>query len=729
MGDNMTKKLIMLMLIIFSFLLAQRDYYDGIDPANPNFITALSAKLIQRTDNSYTGFKSWAQDNEAAADGNVYCVYSNLNVTTTFNREHTWCSSWMPTNPPDGSSFEYADYHNLLPTQVEANSARGNLPFGIVVSGIDYELGGSKRGKDASNKTVFEPRDPHKGDAARILLYMAVCYNGYQSSNWSIGSLTAGQSTDVLIAWHLQDPPSDWERAINDKVFAKQGNRNPFVDNPSWANYINFTNLTYVPQVATIEPTNYPTNFAAGTVTDNSIQINWTDAVAGEQAPSGYLIQLKNINSFTLPSDGFPITDDNDLSDGSVSKNISYSDLDTYTFTGLASGTYYYAKIYSYNGTSGSINYKTDGTVPSITQQTTGISNPSSFSALPISNTQINVYWQKNPLLDGVILAYNTTDTFGTPQNGTAYAVDQDIAGGGKVIYTGTANNYFPHTGLTEATTYYYKIWSVNASNTYSAGLTASATTTGGSVPTDILSENFDGFTPTGGSTDVSPTLDNYTQTPGWTGTKIYTNGGEAKMGSGSGQGSIITPTVNLSNNGGNATLSFDLRQYNSTDNPLVQVFHAPNGTTFTQVGTDITAPATLETKTIPITGGTASSKIKIIAKTTTYNRFYLDNFNLKLNTSIFADNTNLQKSSHLTSNYPNPFNPSTSIKFFVNNNQDIRLNVYNVRGSKVFTQIKSCTVGQNSIKWDAGDLPAGIYLYSIEADGKILNGKMSLIK
>lgn len=723
----MKNKLMALLLIGFSMVFAQGTYYNGIDPNSPSFIATLSAKLIQRTNNSYTGFKSWAQENEAASNGKVYCVYTAQDVTTIFNREHTWCASWMPTNPADDSGFEYADYHNLLPTLIAANSARGNYPFGKVVTVGNYNVGGSKLGTDGNGKTVFEPRDPHKGDAARILLYMAVCYNGYQGSNWSIGNLSAGQNVDILLQWHQQDPPDAWEQAINEKVFAKQGNRNPFIDHPEWTNYINFTNLTYVPQNPAAEPTNYPTNFAAGTITDNSLQVNWTDAAAGTQAPSGYLIQLKSVNSFTLPTDGFPVSDDTDMADGSVSINIAYNNPDTYLFNNLSSGTNYYARIYSYNTNGGNINYKTDGTVPTLTSSTTGVANPASFSATPVSQTKINLNWQKNSYGDGVILAYSPTATFGIPQNGTAYNVGEPINGGGTVIYAGTGT-IFSHDTLTAAKTYFYKVWSKNTANTYSGGLTKSATTTsGGGGTTEVISENFGNFTDSN-STDISGSLDTYTQTPGWTGTKIFPENGEAKLGSSSVQGTIITPTLNLSSGKGNTTLTFDLRKY-GTDNSTIKVFHAANGTTFTQVGSDIAVPAETANQSVVITGGTASSKIKIAALSASACRFYLDNIVVKTNTTSILDENSQLKSSLLVSNYPNPFNPSTTISFNLNNNQEIKLTVYNVRGGRVHSQIKACAAGENSIKWDADNLPAGIYIYNIEADGHILSGKMSLIK
>lgn len=145
---------------------------------------------------------------------------------------------------------------------------------------------------------------------------------------------------------------------------------------------------------------------------------------------------------------------------------------------------------------------------------------------------------------------------------------------------------------------------------------------------TTILSQNFSVYDAISadGSTDIGSTLDTDLDPDGWTGSKVYKSTGRLKMGSSSGQGIITIPTVNISANSGAATFSFSLLQYGSDAGKYVQVLHAPDGTTFTQVGADIAIPASVLVINVPITGGTASSKIRIQAKVASSNRFYLDN-------------------------------------------------------------------------------------------------------
>ncbi|MFH1121207.1 MAG: M6 family metalloprotease domain-containing protein [Bacteroidota bacterium] len=121
------------------------------------------------------------------------------------------------------------------------------------------------------------------------------------------------------------------------------------------------------------------------------------------------------------------------------------------------------------------------GNTISFTVGMSNVGNPSIFTATTISGTQINLGWQKNSSGNNVVLAFSTSSTFGTPQTGTTYSNGSTIPGGGTVIYAGNGTA-FNHTSLSPATTYYYKLWSVDGTVTYSTGINASATTQCGIV-------------------------------------------------------------------------------------------------------------------------------------------------------------------------------------------------------------------------------------------------------
>ena len=80
----------------------------------------------------------------------------------------------------------------------------------------------------------------------RILFYMDLRYDGNDSSGAADLILNEQGGSDkrylrgVLTAqrWHCNDPVSDRERAINESAYMLQGNRNPFVDRPHWAEHL-----------------------------------------------------------------------------------------------------------------------------------------------------------------------------------------------------------------------------------------------------------------------------------------------------------------------------------------------------------------------------------------------------------------------------------------------------------------------------------------------------------
>ena len=88
----------------------------------------------------------------------------------------------------------------------------------------------------------------------------------------------------------------------------------------------------------------------------------------------------------------------------------------------------------------------------------------------------------------------------------------------------------------------------------------------------------------------------------------------------------------------------------------------------------------------------------------------------------------------NLLQNYPNPFNPSTVIGYELSHPSVVRIDIYNVLGRKVKTLVDGFqNFGPGRVVWDATDdrgqgVPAGIYIYSLKAEGVRINRKMLLI-
>lgn len=83
-----------------------------------------------------------------------------------------------------------------------------------------------------------------------------------------------------------------------------------------------------------------------------------------------------------------------------------------------------------------------------------------------------------------------------------------------------------------------------------------------------------------------------------------------------------------------------------------------------------------------------------------------------------------------LEQNFPNPFNPSTTILFHLSYQDFIEINIYSITGGKVATLIKEALpAGRHSIKFDAGGLPGGCYILQLKSTFYTQQKKMLLIK
>ena len=82
-----------------------------------------------------------------------------------------------------------------------------------------------------------------------------------------------------------------------------------------------------------------------------------------------------------------------------------------------------------------------------------------------------------------------------------------------------------------------------------------------------------------------------------------------------------------------------------------------------------------------------------------------------------------------LVTNYPNPFNPQTTVEYQLSKPVQATLSVYNLMGEKVATMVNKA--GETQFKFDAGayELVSGVYIYQVIAGNEILTNKMMLLK
>ena len=89
-----------------------------------------------------------------------------------------------------------------------------------------------------------------------------------------------------------------------------------------------------------------------------------------------------------------------------------------------------------------------------------------------------------------------------------------------------------------------------------------------------------------------------------------------------------------------------------------------------------------------------------------------------------------MNKGFNLSQNYPNPFNPTTNINFTLPVSSVIKVDIYDMLGRNIQTITNQrYSAGTHTIKFDAGSLASGIYIYQLNVEGVIETRRMTLIK
>ncbi|MBW6513348.1 MAG: endonuclease [Candidatus Syntrophosphaera sp.] len=281
----------------YSALLTQIPYTDE-DPDNFNNIIEI-----------YTG---WSVDKDDFG-----------NEGTDWNREHVWSKSHGDFGDvaPAGT-----DLHHLRPCDSTVNFSKSNKDFGN--GGSPYVDSSPPAGYSGvtgcySTSYSWEPRYEDKGDVARMMMYMAVRYEGTDTSYdlelvdhfYSEGGayLPHYGKLATLLQWHVQDPPDPREARRNDRIYERQGNRNPFIDVPAYAQYIWA-----------------PVPLANSSVTTSGFTGHWSTPISA----TAYYLQLATDSLFTS------------LVGGYVNLNVNLST--SRSFTGLNAGTTYYYRLRSW---------------------------------------------------------------------------------------------------------------------------------------------------------------------------------------------------------------------------------------------------------------------------------------------------------------------------------------------------------------------------------------------
>jgi endonuclease I len=328
------KKNYFLLLLLFSivgFSQIPSGYYNTATGTGYTLKTQLYNIIKDHTNNGYAGlyttYLTSDVDNFYENDGTILDMYSEnpsgtdpYNYTTgatqrcgnysaegdCYNREHI-----IPQSVFNEQSPMVADAHFITPTDGKVNGMRSNYPHGTVNSATYTSQNGSKLGSSSVSGysgTVFEPINAFKGDIARMYFYFATRYENtvagysYAMFNGSSNQVFTTAFLNMLLAWHAQDPVSAREITRNNAIYARQNNRNPFIDHPEYVNQIWGGTSSTDTQAPTA-----PTSLASTSKTAVSISLSW-NASTDNVAVTGYDVYANSAYKTTVSGTTATIT-------------------------------------------------------------------------------------------------------------------------------------------------------------------------------------------------------------------------------------------------------------------------------------------------------------------------------------------------------------------------------------------------------------------------------------
>ena len=252
------------------------DYYSTVETGDPATLRSTLHDVIDdhiRHAYSADVTDTWDILDPASEDPNeplnILDVYKNASYpkagagNSNYDREHSWPKSYGFSSDSFTNS-PYTDCHHLFPADSSYNQARSNKPFDTCdgacaewTTEVNNNSGGGSGvypgNSNWTDSVRWETWNGRRGDVARAVMYMAVRYEGgsHGASGFAEPDLVltddAGliQTTSAspaymgllstVLAWHAEDPVDDLERHRVDVVWRNQGNRNPFIDHPEWA--------------------------------------------------------------------------------------------------------------------------------------------------------------------------------------------------------------------------------------------------------------------------------------------------------------------------------------------------------------------------------------------------------------------------------------------------------------------------------------------------------------
>ena len=209
---------------------APSNYYSSCEGKEGSALQSALLACNKPVSTSYDWSRYEAEDEAEDDSSSILCVYTRHNIAknshcgsyswTTWNREHVWTQTLYPESKTDN--------HNIFACEGQINNYRGNMPYGEVehTATNTKDIFGHKIDCYWTS-SYFEPCDEAKGEIARSVMYGTVMY----SRNMTL----MFKNIETALKWHIEHPVTNRDIFRNNTAYKLQGNRNPFVDNPSYA--------------------------------------------------------------------------------------------------------------------------------------------------------------------------------------------------------------------------------------------------------------------------------------------------------------------------------------------------------------------------------------------------------------------------------------------------------------------------------------------------------------
>ncbi len=669
-------------------------------------------------------------------NGQITGVYSGFTITTNnrgdaynkgINTEHTWPQGKFDSNEP-----MRGDIHHLFPTRIEVNGARSNYKFDEIPDNqtSTWYVGTSSQSSIPSSNiddysellggTSFEPREDHKGNVARAIFYFWTMYQ--DKSNVADDASFFNEMKDVLLTWHDADPvdAAEVDRSLGAET--AQGNRNPFIHDTTLVRRAYFGGSP--------NPTTNPPSPVIGKVTDISANSFKVEYVKGSSTATASFDVGQGFEAKDTAGLAFTFTDYSEIEEAKVTWEDG-SEEGTYTATTLE--------------------------VILFEKEPVVIANPLRGELKKIIDVSFEITYNpetkngENPLFEGGtqssenILYGSKTVTTG-PEGEVIVLNEYSFVEDAIVWWTNDDAGMFADSikvisfGDTDTTV----VVGSGSSNALIITGVFDATLTGGTPKgvelfaaeniEDLAAFGIGSANNGGGSDGVELQLSGSIAQ----GDFLYIATEESNFNAWFGFNPDLVDNMAVAINGDDAIeLFYDSTKTFSGSETVVDVFGDIDGggsdwkhTDGWAYRKDLTGPDGNEfdinnwifSGVDAFEGFSSNSAATKPMPIGTYNPGVI---NSSEEESIEAPSTIT-----LNQNYPNPFNPQTTISYSITNAGLVNLKVYNILGHEISTLVnRTQSAGTHSVSFDATNLPSGVYLYRLDAEGFSSYRKMLLIK